>query len=59
MKEDATVAKTPPKEELKMGEQPSSLKEEKCGWGPICPFCKAQKKDVDPPHLQEQIEGLQ
>ena len=33
------------KEESKMGEQASSLKEEKCGWGPDCPFCKAQKKD--------------
>ena len=58
-KEDATVAKPPPKEELKMGEQPSNQKEEKCGLGPDCPFCKAQKKDVDPPHLQEQIEGQQ
>ena len=28
-----------------MGEQTSSKKEEKCGWGPNCPFCKAQKKD--------------
>ena len=42
-----------------MGEQPSSQKEEKCGWGPNCPFCKAQKKDLDPPHLQDQIEGQQ
>ena len=44
-KEDATVAKPPLKEESKMGEQTSSQKEEKCGWGPSCPFCKAQKKD--------------
>ena len=28
-----------------MGEQTSSQKEEKCGWGPNCPFCKVQKKD--------------
>ena len=28
-----------------MGEQTFSQKEEKCGWGPDCPFCKAQKKD--------------
>ena len=44
-KEDATVAKPPLKEESKMAEQTSSQKEEKCGWGPDCPFCKAQKKD--------------
>ena len=44
-KEDATIAKPPLKEESKMGEQTSSQKEEKCGWGPNCPFCKAQKKD--------------
>ena len=44
-KEDATIAKPPQKEESKMGEQTSSQKEEKCGWGPDCPFCKAQKKD--------------
>ena len=57
-KEDA-MAKPPPKEEPKMGEQTSNQKEEKCGWGPNCPFCKAQKEDVDPPHLQEQIEDQQ
>ena len=44
-KKDATIAKLPPKEESKMGEQSSSQKEEKCGWGPDCHFCKAQKKD--------------
>ena len=58
-KEDATVAKPPPKEEHKMGEQTSNQKEEKCGWGSDYPFCKAQKKDVDPPHLQEQIDDQQ
>ena len=58
-KEDATVAKPPPKEEHKMGEQTSNQKEEKCSWGPKCLFCKAQKKDVDPPHLQEQIDNQQ
>ena len=46
-KEDATTAKPPLKEESKMGEQASSQKEEKCGWGPNCPFCKAQRKDVE------------
>ena len=45
-KEDATVAKPPLREEeSKTGEQTSSQKEEKCGWGPNCPFCKALKKD--------------
>ena len=58
-KEDTTVAKPPPKEEHKMVEQTSNQKEEKCGWGPNCPFCKAQKKDGDPPHLQEQIDDQQ
>ena len=58
-KEDATIAKPPPKEEPKTGEQTSNQKEEKCGWGPNCPFCKAQKKDVDPSHLQGQIEDQQ
>ena len=58
-KGDAAVAKPPQKEEPKTGEWISSQKEEKCGWGPNCPFCKAQKKDVDPPHLQKQIEDQQ
>ena len=40
-KEDTTVAKPPLLEESKMGEQTPSQKEEKCGWGPDCPFCKA------------------
>ena len=44
-KEDTTIAKPPLKEESKMGEQTFSQKEEKCGLGPDCPFCKAQKKD--------------
>ena len=36
-----------------MREQTSSPKGEKCGWGPDCPFCKAQKKDADLPLQQE------
>ena len=52
-KEDATIAKPPPVEDSKMGEQTPSQKEEKCGWGPNCPFCKVQKKDADLPHQQE------
>ena len=58
-KEDATVPKPPPKEENKKEKQASNQKEQRCGWEPNCPFCKAQKKDVDPPHLQEQIEDQQ
>ena len=58
-KADATVAKHPPLEETKMGEQTSSQKEEKCGWGPDCPFCKTQKKDADLPHQQECLEEQQ
>ena len=42
---------TSPKEELK-AEKPvisDGPKKEKCGWGPDCPFCKAQeKKDENP-----------
>ena len=52
-KEDATIAKPPPVEESKMGEQISSQKEEKCGWGPDCPFCKVQDKEADLPNQQE------
>ena len=52
-KEDATIAKPPPVEDSKTGEQTSSQKEEKCGWGPNCPCCKAQKKDADLPYQQE------
>ena len=33
--------------------------EEKCGWGPNCPFSKAQEKGANPPHLQEQIADQQ
>ena len=40
------------KEEPKIGEQSViSLKAEKCGWGPNCPFCKIQdKEDWDVKH---------
>ena len=58
-KEDAIVVKSPLIEESKMGEQTSSQKEEKCGLGPDCPFCKAQKKDADLPHQQEHPEEQQ
>ena len=49
------MAKPYPKEEDKM-EEP---KEEKCGWGPNCPLCQAQKKEADPPHQQEPMENQQ
>ena len=44
--EKEEMAKPYPKEEDKMGEQ--DPKEEKCGWGPNCPFCKTQKKVILP-----------
>ena len=40
--EKEEMAKPYPEEEDKAKEQ--DLKEEKCGWGPGCPLCKAQKK---------------
>ena len=55
--EKEEMAKPYPKEESKMGEQ--NPKEEKCGWGPNRPFCKAQKKEADLPHQQEQMKGQQ
>ena len=46
-KEDTIVAstKSPLKEEPNAEEQVSSQKEEKCGWVPNCPFCKAKRKE--------------
>ena len=55
--EKEEMAKPYPTEEDKMGEQ--DPKEEKCGWGPGCPQCKAQKKEADPPHQQEPMESQQ
>ena len=55
--EKEEMVKPYPKEEDKMGEQ--DPKEEKCGWGPDCPLCKAQKKEASPPHQQEPMEGQQ
>ena len=46
----ATSPKTPIKEEPKTGEQ------EKCGWGPNCPFCK-NKEDWDGKH-QSQLQKV-
>ena len=53
------IAKPYPKEEGKEGEQNPNQKEEKCGWGPDCPFCKAQKEEADLPHQQGQMKGQQ
>ena len=55
--EKEEMAKPYQKEEDKMGEQ--DPKEEKCGWGPRCPLCKAQKKEADPLHQQEPMESQQ
>ena len=46
------MAKPYPKEEDKRREQDPKQKEEKCGWGPNCPFCKAQKEEANLPHQQ-------
>ena len=56
-KEKRRNGKTLPKRRWQKGEQ--DPKEEKCGWGPNCPFCKAQNKEADIPHQQEQMEGQQ
>ena len=37
------------KEEPKIEKQSDNSKEEKCGWGPNCPFCKAQDKEGENP----------
>ena len=49
----ATSSKSTIKEEPKTGEQ------EKCGWGPNCPFCKnPEKEDWDGKH-QGQLQKVQ
>ena len=55
--EKEEMAKPYTKEEDKTGEQ--DPKEEKCSWGPDCPLYKAQKKEANPPHQQEPMEGQQ
>ena len=56
-KEDTTIgtAKPPLKDEPKMEEQATSQKEEKCGWGPDCPFCKSQKKEGEDQQQQKPL----
>ena len=49
------MTKPYPEEGDKMEEQ--DPKEEKCGWGPGCPLCQAQKKEADPPSQQEPMEN--
>ena len=51
------MAKPYPEEGHKMEEQ--DPKEEKCGWGPGCPLCQAQKKEANPPSQQEPMENQQ
>ena len=46
-KEDAITPSL--KEEPKTKEHSTSPKEEKCGWGPGCPFYKAQDKEGEDP----------
>ena len=56
-KEDtnAASARPPLKKESKMEEQANSLKAEKCGWGPDCPFCKVQKKEEEETKQQQKL----
>ena len=42
-----------PKEEPITKEHSTSPKEEKCSWGPDCPFCKAQDKEGE--DLQQRL----
>ena len=51
------MAKPYPEEGDKMEEL--DPKEEKCGLGPGCPLCQAQKKEADPPSQQEPMENQQ
>ena len=46
------------KEEPKIEKQPDNPKEEKCGWGPNCPFCKVQDKQGENPQ-QRPLPKLQ
>ena len=56
-KEETIVATTKPplKEEPTTEEQATSQKEEKCSWGPDCPFCKSQKKEGGKPTAAETL----
>ena len=56
-REKGRIGKALPKRRRQNEEQ--DLKEEKCGWGPGCPLCQAQKKEADPPHQQEPMENQQ
>ena len=47
-----------PKEEPKVEKQPDNSKEEKCGWRPNCPFCKAKDKGGENPQ-QRPLPKLQ
>ena len=38
-----------------MEEQATSPKAEKCGWGPDCPFSKAQKKEEGETKQQQKL----
>ena len=55
--EKKEMAKPYQEEENKMKEQ--DPKEEKCGWGPGCPLCEAQKKEANTLHQQEPMGGQQ
>ena len=42
-----TASITSPRPPLQQGEEPEINIQEKCGWGPGCPFCKSQKKEEE------------
>ena len=60
-KEETTIdtANPPPKYKPKAEEQATIQKEEKCGWGPDCPFYKSQKKEGEDQQQQKPLPKLQ
>ena len=49
---------TSPKSLIKLKEEPKTGEQEKCGWGPDCPFCNSQEKeDWDGKH-QSQLQKV-
>ena len=44
---------TSPRPPLQQEEEPKINIQEKCGWGPDCPFCKSQKKEEEDKQQQK------
>ena len=54
-----TASVTSPRPSVKE-EEPKTNNQEKCGWGPDCPFCKSQKKEEESkPQQQETLPKIQ